>query len=51
MEERISGIEDTREVDTSVKEFVKAKFFDTKHPGNLGNNEKTYLKNNRNRKS
>ena len=42
MEERISRIEDIIEViAASVKESVKSKKFDIKHPGNLGYHEKT----------
>ena len=41
MEERISGVEDTIEdIDTSVKEDVKANVSGTKYLGNLGHYEK-----------
>jgi hypothetical protein len=52
MEERILGIEDTIEyIDTLVKENVMCKKVpNPKHPGNLGHNEKTKPKNNRNKR-
>ena len=52
IEERISGAEDTIENnDTTVKENVKwKKDPNPKHPGNLGYNEKTKLKDNRYRR-
>jgi hypothetical protein len=41
IEERITGVEVTLEnIDTTVKENVK-KAPNSKHPGNLGHNEKT----------
>ena len=51
IEERISGVEDTgEEIDTIVKENLRQKkTLNPKHPGNLGHNEKTKSKNNRNR--
>ena len=49
--ERIWGVEDKiEEIDTMVKQNVKSIKFLRKHPGNLGHNEKTKPKNNRNRK-
>ena len=50
IEERISGVEDTvEEMDTTVKKIQNIKTPNPKHPGNLGNNEKTKSKNNQNR--
>ena len=50
MEERISGAEDTmKNIDTTIKEIVKCRVPNPKHPGNPGHNEKTKPTNNRSR--